>query len=218
MTIHLRLYSILAIILSVTAAEGATIFSNFGGGNSYNTSAGNFSGNGQDLTTTDYAEADTFTPTVTSGFSSISIALSCYSASACPNQFTVDLDADNGGVPGTTIESFTVAGTSLGVLGINNAPTVLNSVLHPVLTNGTAYWITVLAPFSDSVVWNWNSTSDPSNEAISTDNGSTWTAPFSTPGAYSVSSQTVVTTPEPSTLWLVALTTLGLLCVRRQRA
>ena len=192
------------------------LFTNFGAGFSYNTSGGNFVGNAFDGN--NYAEGDTFTPTTSDDFTSLDIALSC--AFACPDNLTVSLDANNAGVPGAKLESFTVAGTSLGALGVNNAPVVLNSVGPPVLlTAGTQYWVTVSSDLNDSIAWNWNSTGDTSSEAISPDGGTTWFAPSGlTPGAYQVNGVPPVTTvPEPGALWLLA-TALLLLALGKRGA
>ena len=114
-------------------------------------------------------------------------------------------------MPGAVLESFSVPGTSLGPLGANNAPLVLSSVLKPLLTAGTQYWVAVTSSLNDSIAWNWNSTGDASSEAISTDGGTTWFAPSGlTPGAYQVNGTPVTTVmPEPGAL--VLLTTVLLL-------
>jgi hypothetical protein len=193
------------------------VFSNFGAGFSYNIISGNFAGNdfGGDVA----AEGDTFTPASSLNFSSLNIALSCFVTGLCPDNFTVALNQDNGGVPGVALESFTVTGGSLGAFGSSNAPLVLTSILKPLLTAGTAYWVTVSADANDSVVWNWNSTGDPSIEAFSPDAGTSWFALGFTPGAYQVNatSATISDTPEPSTFVLLAPMMLLLLGLRNFR-
>jgi hypothetical protein len=186
------------------------LFTNFGAGFSYNTGAGNFVGNAFDGSGNNYAEGDTFTPTTSANFSTLDIALSCFLA--CPDNLTVSLDKNNAGVPGAVLESFTVAGPSLGAFGANNPPVALTAVGPPILlTAGTPYWVTVSADLNDSITWNWNSTGDTSSQAISTDGGTTWFAPSGlTPGAYQVNGTPVTTVvPEPGAL--VLLTTVLLL-------
>jgi len=201
---------------SVSRAE--VIFTNFGPGFSYNTSLGNIVGN--DLVGDNLALGDTFTPTVTAKFGSLDIALSNQFTPTNTDTLAVSLDKNNGGVPGATLESFTVLPGALGMFGNNNPPLVLNSVLMPLLTAGTAYWVTVSdVKGTDSNVWSLNSTGDMSSTAISADGGTTWFAPSGlTPGAYQVNGAVTVT-PLPAALPLFAtgLGALGLLGWRKKR-
>jgi hypothetical protein len=196
----------IALMLPLGAAA-STIFTNFGASQGYNISSGNPIGNAA-LDGNDYAEGDTFTPSASATFGSLDIALSC--SISCPVSFVVKLTADGGDQPGTVLESFSSAGSSLGTLGTHNTPLTFTAVGAPItLTAGTQYWITVASGLNDSIVWNWNSTSDTSDEAISTDTGATWFSPSGlTPGAYDVISASSTTTPtpapEPGSIWLMA--------------
>jgi len=170
-------------------ASADVMFTNFGAGHSYDVSSGNPVGFAFDAN--NYAEGVSFKPAVTETLGSISLALSCFFS--CPDDFTVDLTADAGAQPGAVIESFTLSGAALGSLGSNNPPVTAKSVLFPLLTAGTAYWITTSSPLDNSITWNFNSTGDTSPEAISTDAGATWFSPSGfTPGALEVDSA-----PEP---------------------
>jgi hypothetical protein len=195
---------------SALSAPVTVLFSNFGPGSSYNITQGNPVGNAFDGNT--YAEGDTFLLGGNAVFTSARVALSC--ALACPDPVTVSLNRDAGNQPGAAIETFTIAGTSLGTLGSNNAPIVLNSLLDPTLIFGTRYWITVTADLNDSISWNLNTTADRSAEALSTNGGSTWFSPSgSTPGAFDISG----ITPEPGSIGLVfsALLLLAVIASRR---
>jgi hypothetical protein len=188
-------------------ASASVIFTNFGAGHSYDTTSGNSIGNAFD--SNNYAEAVSFMPTSAANFGSVSLALSCFFV--CPDNYTVDLTADAGAQPGAVIESFTLSGPALGAVGNNNPLVVANSVLHPLLTAGTAYWITTSSPLSDSITWNFNSTGDTSPEAISTDGGTTWFSPSGfTPGALEVDP-----VPEPAAALLFGSAML-VLAVRRR--
>jgi len=208
-----------ALLLAAPAVSRAdtVVFSNFGAGSSYNTSVANPVGNAFDGN--NYGEGDTFTPTSTTKLSSIDIALSCFSAGLCPDAFTVSLDTSSGDAPSTVLESFSVAGTSLGLFGSSNAPIVLTSILDPTLTSGTQYWVTVTSDLNDSIGWNLNSTGDPSDEALSFDGGASWFSPSGqTPGAYEVNGASSTTTPpvpEPSSLGLMMTGLLSLAAGRR---
>jgi hypothetical protein len=199
------------LFAATVSRADVVLFTNFGPGFSYNTGLGNSVGNAFDGN--DYAQGDTFTPTTTARFSSLDIALSC--SFVCADNFTVSLDANNGGMPGATIESFTVSGPALGSFGANNPPLVLDSVLNPLLTAGTRYWVTAASDLNNSIAWNLNSTGDSSSEALSADDGTTWFAPSGlTPGAYQVNG--VQATPEPSEFWIL-IGLLGVLVFMRWR-
>jgi hypothetical protein len=175
-------------------ASANVIFSNLGTGHSYDTTSGNPVGNAFDAN--NYAEAVSFTPMATTNFGSVSLALSCFFV--CPDDYTVDLTADGGAQPGAVIESFTLSAAALGPVGNNNPLAVANSILHPLLTAGTAYWITTSSSLDDSITWNFNSTGDMSPEAISTDGGATWFSPSGfSPGALEVDP-----VPEPAAILL----------------
>jgi hypothetical protein len=192
------------------------VYSNFGPGNSYDFATGNIAGN--DFAGDTLSEAATFTAGSTLQFSSLDIALSCFGAGLCPANFTVSLNSNSGGQPGAALESFTVNGATLQLLGSSNPPLLLSSVLHPTLTTGTQYWITVSATAADSVDWNWNTHGDASPELLS--DGTGWYALGMPPGAYDVFGTPVTTAPvpEPSTLVLLGLTLLPLVGSRTFRA
>jgi hypothetical protein len=209
----LRLSVCLCALAASTPGDAAAtvVFTNFGAGLSYDTSRGNPVGNAFDGNT--YAEASTFTSANPFVFDSLLIALSC---TACPaaDPFTVALSSDKSDQPGAAIESFAVLGASLGALGARNAPLVFNSLLHPMLSAGTRYWITVIADAHDSVAWNLNSTGDAADQAVSVDGGATWFSPSgNTPGAFEVLSAV----PEPGTVALAGAGLAWLLVRRRHR-
>jgi hypothetical protein len=186
-----------ALLLATTSVSHAdiTLFTNFSAGFGYNTGNGNFIGNFGDGNL--YAETDSFTASATASLSSIDIALSC--VFACPDPVTVSFARNSGGLPGAVLETFSVAGGSLPAFGSGGAPMVLNSVLHPLLTSGMEYWVTVAPDSNDSAAWGLNSTGDASVAYLSQDGGTTWdTTSTATPGALQVNG-----VPEPSTVILL---------------
>ena len=206
-----------SLVVVPAALPGATVFSNFGAGSSYNTALGNPIGN--DFNGDNLAQGDTFVSGANFTFTSLNIALSCIFG-GCPDPLSVKLTSDAAGKPGATIESFTVPGATLGALGNNNAPVVLNSIIMPTLVAGTRYWITVSTDLNDTAGWNLNSTGDTSSEALSPDGGSTWIAPSNqTPGAYAVFGNAPAVTPEPASMGLLLGSgiLLGLLKRARKR-
>ena len=56
------------------------------------------------------------------------------------NSLTMAIAADNGGTPGAILETFTFV-NQMGAFGSQNAPLTATSVLNPLLTAGTNYWI-----------------------------------------------------------------------------
>jgi hypothetical protein len=177
------------LALAVPAVAWADpIFTNFGAGLSYDITTGGPVGNGLDSTGFNYAQGDTFVPAADANLGSIVIALSYLSVPTDP--ITVALMADAGDQPGAVLERFTVDPSTLGALGTNNAPVVLTSLLNPLLTAGTRYWITVSSTVTNSIAWSLNNTGDTAEEALSGDGGATWFSPSGlTPGAFEVDPQ-----------------------------
>jgi hypothetical protein len=132
----------------------------------------------------------------------------------------VNLAANSGAdSPGAVLASFNVMAGTLGTFGVYNAPVSFSAPPGITLTAGTQYWVTVadISGGTDTNLWNWNSTGDSSDQAISTDGGMTWFSPSGlTPGAYELGSS-AATVPEPSTLVLLSSGVIGLLGSRWRR-
>jgi len=200
------------VVLAVSSvAEASTVFTNFGPALTYDITSGKPVGNAFDGN--QYAEADSFIPAAGGSLQSLRLALSC--AFSCPDPFGVSLTIDIAHQPGLVLESFVIAGGALGPLGTDSPPLLLLSVLHPALTKGTQYWVTVGADLTDTVAWNLKTTGDVSDQAISTDNGATWFAPSGlTPGALEVDA-----VPEPGSWGLLVSGALLLsLLLQRRRS
>ncbi len=209
------------LFAAVPAARAGIVYSNFGAGFSYNTSEGNFIGNGLDGSGSNYAEADTFTASAAYTVTSLEIALSNYYGTNT-DELQVSLAADSGsGTPGAVLASFDVLPGTLGMLGGYNAPVTFTAPAGLTLAAGGQYWVTVadIGGGTDSNVWNWNSTGDTSAQAISTDGGTTWFSPSGLPaGAYQVDGIVASSVPEPGSLQLLlAGGGLGLLGDRWRR-
>lgn len=137
----------------------SVIFSNLGPGDSYTGNVvsavgypfGGFLG--------DYVIASGFTVGSKSMYlSTIQVAAGLKSG---PNTLTINLDADAGGIPGATLESFTITGAmpTIGSVSSGNL-VVATSVLDPLLTAGSSYWVVLNAPSPTFAGWNLNSTGD----------------------------------------------------------
>jgi hypothetical protein len=210
MTKQLSILLIAAALSSV--AQASIIFTNLGPGRSYDITQGNPVGN--DFAGDIAAQGDTFTPTSTATLTTIEVALSCIVGCPASESFTVAFRADSSGAPGAVIESFAFVGTTLGALSSNNPLITATSILHPTLTAGTQYWVTVSASVNFAIAWNDNNISDPSDQAVSSDGGATWFSPSGmTPSAYEVDGTSSV--PEPSTA--ILLSSAALLGLRSYR-
>jgi FIMAH domain-containing protein len=101
------------------------------------------------------AIAQQFTPAQDARFAGAQVALSLFSG---PGSVRLFLQADAAGLPGAVIEEIPIG-------GLGSAPAVYtaSSALHPLLRQGTAYWLSVVAG-ADAVVagWSWNSIGDVS--------------------------------------------------------
>jgi len=197
-------FGLWALLLAAPGVSHAdmVLFTNFAPGFGYQTGAGNLIGSDGDGNL--YGEANSFTASATANLSSLEIALGCLVL--CSDPGTVNVTRNSAGLPGALLESFSVTG--LGAVG--GPPVLLTSVLKPMLTAGTVYWVTVTADTNDLAVWGWNSTGDASTSYLSQDGGLTWdTTSTATPGALQVNG----TVPEPSAVILLATVVL-LLAVR----
>lgn len=208
---------ICVLSMGISAYASATVlFSNFGPGYSYDINSGNVVGDGYDGSF--YSEGESFTPGQNAAFGALRIALSEVYPGSQGAPLTISLTADAGNAPGAVLESWLTAPGSLGLLGTNNAPLVLYSILNPTLLAGTEYWITAsLTGLSNAVAWNWNSTGDLNAQAIN--DGSGWFSPSGlTPGAFEVDS-VASRVPEPSTLALFGVAFAGIgFCSRRKQS
>ena len=167
----------------------------------YNVVVGNVVGN--DFAADNFAQGVSFTPGANAKVSTVSVALSCAATGFCPDNFTVSLDNNSGGVPGTAIESYTVSGTTLGNLGSANPLVVFTSSSNPTLLAGTEYWLTISTDTNNTGAWNLNQTGDTSATALSSNGGATWGNGGLTPGAYEIDGTLTSSVPEPSSLALV---------------
>jgi hypothetical protein len=215
-----RLCAVVAAwILLLTTASGVRagiVYSNFGAGNSYNTSVGWTLGN--DFSGDNIAVGDTFTVSQTGTLSQITVALTFDFG---VNAATISLRSDLGGTPGAVLESWSVS--SLPPDNGNPQPlTTVTDVSNAALVAGTNYWVVVSTTASSGVTWMWNNIGTggnpvAGNHATSYDGGSTWSASNDSQSAFSVTENLpTASTPEPGTLTLLTIG-FGMLAGRRLR-
>jgi hypothetical protein len=125
---------------------------------------------------------------------------------------TIHLNENSSGLPGAVIESFLVA--------LSPGPEIvtLTSLLTPLLSNGSTYWITTEAGADDTwAAWNWNDQS-ALGWAVSLDGGASWQSVDTTSPAFRVNgTATNVVVPEPASIISAAVGALGLILVSRRR-
>ena len=190
------------LLLAAATASAETIFSQFGPSPYFQAGTG-LGVNGSDvdpscLTPGVVCEQDAasqFQPLITSPLASIDIALLWLSGT---DSFIVDLAADNAGLPGSVLESFTVTGIPSG----GGTIITLDSTLHPLLSSGAQYWLEVF-PGNPSLGGGWNLSTLSSGNApyFSHNHGASWTPTTQGPEAFDVNG----TVPEPPAgLFLIA--------------
>lgn len=136
------------------------------------------------------------------------------------NSFYVNIDADNGGQPGSVLlsvpnlSSNTPYGTCCGLVSTG-------IVVGPMLSTGTNYWLVIGPTNSTSTTWDaWNfSNSAAGNDDYSTDGGLSWIRNGNQPqGAFQIlDGGCCENTSEPSSLFLFGTGLAGVLSASRHK-
>ena len=191
------LLSVAVVGLVAGGARAGIIYSNFDPGMSFGRAATFILGpNTSDFFGDQQAAAAPFTPASNFVFRSVELPLDLVSGT---NNVTVQLRTSFMGVPSSTVlESFTVTG-----LTGSAAVFTENSTMHPLLQQGTQYWITLFPGGSDTEAeWNFNDTG-ATGRALSNDGGANWSTD-SEQSAFEVDGDPVGT-PEPGSLALLGM-------------
>jgi hypothetical protein len=162
-----------------------------------------------------------FTPSSTVTFADAVLALG-YESNSTPPEIDVNLTTDIAGRPGTVLESF--ATMSEDAFPPSSLVT-FTSVLQPILTAGSSYWLVVYAPVTTDGVWNYNSTNDLASRLDDPNfllNNSTggpdgpWTPTDGPRTAFQVDG-IAVAVPEPGSLTLVGIAAACITARSRRR-
>jgi hypothetical protein len=178
---------IVIMLLLAIPSHAAVIFSTLGPGDTYNTSVGYTIG----ISPYEYEQGNSFSFSVAAPYYLDTIELAVGHVSGT-NEIDVWLMSDAAGEPGAIIEAFNF--TNLGAFGDNNPLLVGTSVLRPVLTPGTDYWLIASAPNSDTwAAWNYSSPAVSGSHAVREGAGP-WSVSTDTMAAFRVEG-TVIPTP-----------------------
>lgn len=150
-----------------------------------------------------------FAVTGTYTLTSIELALGNFNANV--GNYDISICGDNAGVPGSTLESFSV-NVSTPSNTVSNY--MLTSTLNPLLTTGTYYVVASTRDSSLSGGWAWNSDGTNADQQYTTDGGATWHNYNSVDVAMRIQGTPAV--PEPASMTALAFGAVAL--IRRRKA
>jgi hypothetical protein len=191
------IFSILIIVVALTGQLSAnTIFSTLGPGDTYNLGVGWTIGTINDLW--DQGSQFSFTGPNPVSLGSIELAMSLVSGT---NELDVWLMNDAGGQPGSIIESFNFIG-AMGPFGDDNPLLVGDSLLNPLLTPNTPYWLIASVPDDGDMGAAWNLSLVASGPLAYRHDGGAWGVWSNTMGAFRINDTCGAVIPAPGAILL----------------
>ena len=124
--------------------------------------------------------------------------------------------SDSGGLPNTTIESFSVSIPPSNPIGSSPAIYTISSALHPLLTSGETYWLCV-SPYNEQSygAWFWNDQGITGGWSTGPWLGSFLGVREDITPAFRAEG-TAAPVPEPATMLLLGSGLIGLIGLRRK--
>jgi len=208
---------LLALALcSLPAMAGTTLYSNLGTGTDVYQEGIGWTISGTGTLGFSQSIADEFQVTSNGSVGTIDIGVGYVEG---VNSFKVSLDADNNGLPGAVMGSWSNL-SSPQTFGGCCALLTISGITGINLTTGTNYWLVVAPEDSGSTLWGaWNfSNSASGNQDVSSDGGVTWSnGGFTNQGAFDVVAGSTGTVPEPTSLLLFGSGLVGAFAAFRRK-
>jgi hypothetical protein len=184
----------------LAASSLVTVFNDYGTGSPFDPTSGDTVTNGSNDLSTSFA----FTvPGIVNLALNQILFTAAIGASDTTNSVTLSIETNNGGKPGTQVFTSGAITGQMGVLGSGTNPPVTIDYTSvsgsTALLAGATYWLTLDAPTTTHVTWDYGNGNVDGNEAFE-QNGS-WTLQSSREyGAFEI----IASTPEPGTMTLLA--------------
>ena len=149
-----------------------------------------------------------FVPTATAALDQLDLALGVFGTS---HGLTISLTADSAGQPGSVLESLSVSVSAFEEI------VPIQSVTHPLLVEGTQYWLTATpTDFNDSYVWWVPSILDLGTRASQFGGSDVWTVTEGRLlGGFDITGNAPSSVPEPASGALTIVGATALLAFRR---